>query len=81
MPLLIQSFKYFGGTRVDVLGVGVRIEALAEDHAHQIVRAALEIPLLHLGADLVVRLRDKIVELACILHCIGRVGKLRFGPC
>ena len=58
--------QMLGRAGVDVVGVVVGREALAQDHAHQIVGAGREILGLHLGTDLVVGLREQLRRIASL---------------
>ena len=49
---------------VDVVGGGIGVALLAQDDAHQVVRARGQIARLHLRTDLVVRLREQLRRIA-----------------
>ena len=66
------------GAGVDVVGVGVRQAALAQDDAHQVVRAEGQIAGLHRRGDLVVGLRDEIPQRAGLFGVTKRMERVDF---
>ena len=55
-------FEVPRGARVNVIAAGVGLVALAENDAHQVVGAGLQIALPHLRGDFVVRLGYQVLE-------------------